>query len=101
MEYRTVAKLNSDEYVVKHSRFIGYAKPVSSKEEAEAFIAEIQSKHWDAKHNALVANVYADKVRLCCKADKELVDECDKIGNGRFFGMAWSEHFGFRNWCEA
>ena len=57
--------------------------------------------HWYAKHNALVANVYADKVRLCCKADKELVDECDKIGNGRFFGMAWSEHFGFRNWCEA
>lgn len=57
--------------------------------------------HWYAKHNALVANVYADKVRLCCKADKELVDECDKVGNGRFFGMAWSEHFGFRNWCEA
>lgn len=56
---------------------------------------------WFAQHNALVANVYADKVRLCCKADKELVDECDKVGNGRFFGMAWSEHFGFRNWCEA
>ena len=51
MEYRTLAKLNSDEYVVKHSRFIGYAKPVSTKEEAEAFIAEIKSKHWDAKHN--------------------------------------------------
>ena len=51
MEYRTVAKLNSDEYVVKHSRFIGYAKPVSAKEEAESFIAEIKAKHWDAKHN--------------------------------------------------
>ena len=56
---------------------------------------------WFAQHNALVANVYADKVRECVKADKELVDECDKVGNGRFFGMAWSEHFGFNNWCEA
>ena len=56
---------------------------------------------WFAQHNALVANVYAEKVRQCCKFDKELVDECDKVGNGRFFGMAWSEHFGFRNWCEA
>lgn len=56
---------------------------------------------WFASHNALVANVYADKVRECLKADKELVDECDKVGNGRFFGMAWSEHFGFNNWCEA
>ena len=56
---------------------------------------------WFASHNALVANVYADKVRECVKADKALVDECDKVGNGRFFGMAWSEHFGFNNWCEA
>ena len=56
---------------------------------------------WYASHNALVANVYADKVRECVKFDKEIVDECDKVGNGRFFGMAWSEHFGFENWCEA
>ena len=56
---------------------------------------------WFAQHNAMVANVYADKIRECVKFDKELVDECDKVGNGRFFGMAWSEHFGFNNWCEA
>ncbi|MBR1638481.1 MAG: glycosyl hydrolase 115 family protein [Treponema sp.] len=57
--------------------------------------------HWFARHNAMVANVYADKVRECVRFDKELVDECDKVGGGRFFGMAWSEHFGFNNWCEA
>ncbi len=56
---------------------------------------------WFAQHNALVANVYADKVRDCVKFDKELVEECDKVGNGRFYGMAWSEHFGFNTWCEA
>lgn len=50
-EYRTVKEFNSDEYVVKRSRFIGYAKPVTTVEEANAFIAEIKSKHWDATHN--------------------------------------------------
>ena len=50
-EYRTIKEFNSDEYVVKRSRFIGYAKPVSTVEEATAFIAEIKAKHWDATHN--------------------------------------------------
>ncbi len=50
-EYRTVKEFNSDEYIVKRSRFIGYAKPVVSVEQANAFIAEIKSKHWDATHN--------------------------------------------------
>lgn len=50
-EYRTVKEFNSDEYTVKRSRFIGYSCPVKSVEEANAFIAEIKSKHWDATHN--------------------------------------------------
>ncbi len=50
-EYRTVKEYSSDEYVVKRSRFIGYAKPVSTIEEANSFISEIKSKHWDATHN--------------------------------------------------
>lgn len=58
LEYRTVKKEACDEYVIKHSRFIGYCCPVSSKEEAEAFVASIKSKHWDATHN-----VYAYIIR--------------------------------------
>lgn len=50
-EYLTLGKENSDEFTVKHSRFIGYAKPVKTQEAAVAFINEIKSKHWDAKHN--------------------------------------------------
>lgn len=50
-EYRTVKEFNSDEYIVKRSRFIGYAKPVTTVEDANNFIAEIKSKHWDATHN--------------------------------------------------
>ena len=50
-EYLTLKSENNDEFTVKHSRFIGYAKPVTTQEEAVAFINEIKSKHWDAKHN--------------------------------------------------
>lgn len=51
MEYRTVAKASSDEFVEKKSRFIGYIKPVTTQDEAVTFINEIKSKHWDATHN--------------------------------------------------
>lgn len=50
-EYRTIKEFNSDEYIVKRSRFIGYAKPVTTVQEANEFIAEIKAKHWDATHN--------------------------------------------------
>lgn len=57
-EYRTIASQAQDEFVEKRSRFIGYAKPVTTEEEAVAFIGEIKSKHWDATHN-----VYAYRLR--------------------------------------
>lgn len=50
-EYKTVKEFNSDEYIVKRSRFIGYAKPVTTVDEANDFISEMKSKHWDATHN--------------------------------------------------
>lgn len=50
-EYLTLKNENCDEFTVKHSRFIGYAKPVTTQEEAVKFINDIKSKHWDAKHN--------------------------------------------------
>ena len=56
--YKTVSGLASDELTEKRSRFIGYCKPVSTQDEAIAFINEIKSKHWDARHN-----VYAYVIR--------------------------------------
>ena len=50
-EYKTVKKRASDMFVEKKSEFIGYISPVSSEEEALAFIAEIKKKHADATHN--------------------------------------------------
>lgn len=50
-EYKTVEFENSDEFVEKKSRFIGYVKPVKTQDEAVSFINSIKSKHWDATHN--------------------------------------------------
>ena len=49
--YKTVRKRAEDEYIVKKSRFIGYAAPVTTQQQALDFIAEISKKHWDATHN--------------------------------------------------
>lgn len=50
-EYKTVEKEANDFFIEKKSKFIGYAKPVITQEEAVEFISEIKSKHWDATHN--------------------------------------------------
>lgn len=50
-DYLTLKKEANDEFVEKRSRFIGYAKPVKTQEEAMDFINEIRSRHWDATHN--------------------------------------------------
>ncbi len=47
----TLAREASAEFTEKKSVFIGYAKPIKSAEEAEAFIAAIKKKHADARHN--------------------------------------------------
>ncbi len=49
--YKTIKNNSSDEFVVKKSRFIGYVKPVTTEKQAQEFIGEIKSKHWDATHN--------------------------------------------------
>ena len=41
--YRTVAGFGQDEIIIEKSTFIGYAKPVTSEEEAQAFIQEIKN----------------------------------------------------------
>ena len=57
-DYKTVSQQSQDEFTEKRSRFIGYVKSVKTEEEATAFIGEIRSKHWDARHN-----VYAYSLR--------------------------------------
>jgi uncharacterized YigZ family protein len=48
---KIIYKGGSGEIVEKKSRFIATIRPVSSEEEATAFIAEMKKKYWDARHN--------------------------------------------------
>ena len=57
-EYKTVGREAHDSFTEQRSKFIGYAKPVQTEEDALNFIEKIRSKHWDAKHN-----VYAYALR--------------------------------------
>ncbi|NLD48155.1 MAG: YigZ family protein [Clostridiaceae bacterium] len=50
-EYKTVLNFAQSETEEKKSRFIASVKPVSSEEEALAFISQLKSKYWDATHN--------------------------------------------------
>lgn len=49
--YRTIHEYGVHEIIINKSRFIGYAKPVESEEDAIKFIEEIKFKHKDATHN--------------------------------------------------
>ena len=57
--YRTIHKYGENEIVINKSRFIGYAKPIESEQEALDFIEGIKSKHRDATHN-VYAYVYGE-----------------------------------------
>ena len=49
--YRTVEGESAGEYTEKRSRFIAALAPVSSEEEALAFIESKRKTYWDARHN--------------------------------------------------
>lgn len=49
--YKTIFSYGCDETIINKSRFIGYAKPIKSEEEALEFIDDIKKKHRDATHN--------------------------------------------------
>ena len=49
--YITVPEQASDEIVIQKSRFIGYACPCSSEEEAIQFIRTIREMHREARHH--------------------------------------------------
>ncbi len=51
IRYSTICGEGQTELVIERSRFIGYAKPVETREEAEQFIREIKARHRDANHN--------------------------------------------------
>lgn len=51
MEYKTIACRCEARFIEKKSEFIGYLCPVSTEEQAAAFIGEIRAMHRKATHN--------------------------------------------------
>ena len=49
--YKTIYKYGEAEIIINKSKFIGYAMPIETEEEALEFIEKIKTKHRDATHN--------------------------------------------------
>ena len=66
--YKTVRKQAVAVQVIDKSRFIAHVFPVESREEADAFLAEIREKYKDATHN-VPAMVIGDKSQIQWASD--------------------------------
>ena len=64
--YKTIAKPSEGSYSEKRSKFLAYAFPVQNEQEVKARLAEIQKKHWDARHHcyAYILGPHKDAYRL-------------------------------------
>lgn len=66
--YKTVRKQAEAVQVIDKSRFIAHVFPVESREEADAFLADIREKYKDATHN-VPAMVIGDKSQIQWASD--------------------------------
>lgn len=71
MTYKTIEEESTGELVEKKSRFIAYVAPVSSEQEAYAFVDRIKKKHYDARHNCFAFSVGAELPLLRFSDDGE------------------------------
>ena len=67
-EYKMAYRGGEGEIIEKKSRFIATVQPVTSEEEAQAFIADMKKKYWDARHNCF-AYVIGDRHELARFSD--------------------------------
>lgn len=70
-KYKTVYEGGEGEILEKKSRFIATVRPVSTEEEALAFIEEMKKKYWDARHNCYVYSVGKNREYTRCSDDGE------------------------------
>ncbi len=71
LPYKILKTGGSGEIIEKKSRFIATLTPVTSEEEAVAFIEETKKKYWDARHNCS-ALVIGDRAQITrCNDDGE------------------------------
>ena len=61
--YLTLGGQGEIEYVERRSRFLAHARPVTTEEEALAFLEQIRSKYWDASHNVYAYSLREGQIR--------------------------------------
>lgn len=66
--YKTVRKEAEASQIIEKSKFTAHVKPVSTKEEADAFVAHIKAQYKDATHN-VPAMVIGDKYQIQWASD--------------------------------
>ncbi|MGN0701777.1 MAG: YigZ family protein [Lentihominibacter sp.] len=66
--YRTIREEACETQIIEKSKFIAHAKPVETREEADAFIGEIKSRYKDATHN-VPAMVLGEKCQIQWASD--------------------------------
>lgn len=69
--YRILVEGGSGEIIEKKSRFIATTMPVSSEEEAAAFIESMRKKYYDARHNCPAYIIGRNQELTRCSDDKE------------------------------
>lgn len=62
-EYKTVLCEYRAEFVEKKSKFIATLRPVTTQDEAMAFIEEMRSEFWDATHNVYAYTLVEGNVK--------------------------------------
>ena len=71
MDWNTLYSGGTGEYEEKKSRFIATIEPVSSEEEAVAFVAAMKKKYWDARHNCSAFIIGDNGQKSRCSDDGE------------------------------
>lgn len=69
--YKIVYEGGTGELVEKKSRFIAQVRPVSTEEEALAFIEEVRKKFWDARHHCYAYRIGDRGQTARCSDDGE------------------------------
>ncbi len=71
VEMRIVYEGGEGEIVEKKSRFIATVRPISTEEEATAFVNEMKKKYWDARHNCSAFTIGEHHETCRCSDDGE------------------------------
>lgn len=53
-----------------------------------------------AGQGKVIANHYGDRVRMCIRLDRELIQQAGERRNGKWSGMWDTSHIGFKKWNE-